>query len=113
MQRSKMATMVATVVAAWLLCGNVADLKAQAAGPAVGQPASAGQTGKDAQDQFVPANTLPQQEKLPAATFVMVAYGIVWAVLLVYLWTIWRRLMKVEREMQQLSSRVAESAARH
>jgi CcmD family protein len=64
------------------------------------------------QDQFVPMKSLPQQEQLPAAPLLVTAYGFVWAVLLVYLWTIWRRLMKVEREMQQLSSRVAESAAR-
>ena len=59
-------------------------------------------------DQFVPVKTLPAQEQLPAATLVMVAYGFVWAVLLVYVWTVWRRLMKVEREMHDLSARIGE-----
>jgi CcmD family protein len=40
------------------------------------------------------------------------AYAFVWAVLLVYVWTVWRRLMKVERDIQQLASRVADGAAR-
>jgi len=65
------------------------------------------------QDQFEPVRSLPQQEQLPAAPLLVAAYAFVWAVLLVYVWTIWRRLMRVEREIQQLSSRVADGAARH
>jgi CcmD family protein len=64
------------------------------------------------QDQFEPVKSLPQQEQLPAAPLLVAAYAFVWAVLLVYVWTIWRRLMKVEREIQQLSSRVADHSAR-
>jgi CcmD family protein len=63
-------------------------------------------------DQFVPVRSLPQQEQLPAAPLLVAAYAFVWAVLLVYVWTIWRRLVKVEREIQQLASRVAGSDGR-
>jgi CcmD family protein len=38
----------------------------------------------------------------------MVAYGFVWAALLVYVWTVWRRLMKIEREMHDLSARIGD-----
>jgi CcmD family protein len=74
------------------------------AGSALAQPV---------EGQFEPMRSLPQQEQLPAAPLLVAAYAFVWAVLLVYVWTIWRRLVKVEREIQQLSSRVAETAARH
>jgi CcmD family protein len=63
-------------------------------------------------DQFVPVKALPQQEQLPAAPLLVAAYAFVWVALLVYVWTIWRRLMKVEREIQELQSRVSESVSR-
>ena len=56
---------------------------------------------------FVPVKELPAQEKLPAAPLLIAAYGFVWAVLLIYVWTVWRRLMKVEREVHDLSTRLA------
>ena len=75
--------------------------------PAGATQAPAAQTPPQAPaDQFVPVKTLPAQEQLPAATLVMTAYGFVWAALLAYVWTIWRRLMKVEREMHDLSARI-------
>ena len=36
----------------------------------------------------------------------MGAYAFVWAVLLVYVWTVWRRLLKVEKEIHALSERL-------
>jgi CcmD family protein len=60
----------------------------------------------DPQDEFVPVKDLPQQEQLPGGPLVLAAYGFVWAALLVYVWTIWRRLHKVEQEIRSLSSRV-------
>ena len=58
------------------------------------------------QGGFVPINDLPAAEKLPAAPFLVVAYAFVWVALMVYLWTIWRRLNKVETDMQALERRV-------
>ena len=110
MQRPSRAVMTA-VLAAWLLSGSVAGLAAQAAAPAPSPSASAGQPAPNSQDQFVPVKTLPRQEQLPAATLVMGAYGFVWAVLLIYVWTVWRRLMKVEREIRTLAERLKEKGA--
>jgi CcmD family protein len=67
----------------------------------VAQPAPSG-----APDQFVPFKSLPAQQQLPAERLVMAAYGFVWAALLVYVWTIWRRLGKVEGEMRDLEARL-------
>ena len=57
------------------------------------------------QDGFVPVNTLPPVDTLPAAPMVIAAYAFVWVVLFVYLWSIWRRLQKVEHEIVDLNRR--------
>jgi len=77
-----------------------------AAAPAFAQPPQPGAGA--AQDAFVPVKDLPQQEQLPGGPLVLTAYAFVWAVLLVYVWTIWRRLGKVEREMRELARRLDE-----
>ena len=41
-----------------------------------------------------------QREALPAAPLVYGAYAFVWVALLVYVLTLWRRVSKVERELQ-------------
>jgi len=58
------------------------------------------------QEEFVPMKDLPQQEQLPAAPLLISAYAFVWVALLVYVWTVWRRLLKVEREMRDLAGRI-------
>ena len=58
-----------------------------------------------AQDQFVPF-TGTGQETLPATPLVYAAYGIVWLVLLVYVFSLWTRLNRVERELKDVSSRL-------
>lgn len=78
-----------------------------------GQPAPAAQAQpNDQQSGFVPVKELPQQEKLPAAPLLIAAYAFVWAVLLIYVWTVWRRLMKVEREVHDLSARLTSRPGR-
>lgn len=59
-----------------------------------------------AADGFVPVTSLPQAEQLPAAPMVIAAYAVVWVVLLVYVWMLWRRLGKVEREIADLTRRL-------
>jgi CcmD family protein len=75
---------------------------------AVGGLAIAGQPpGTPApQDGFVPVNSLPQAEQLPAAPLLIAAYAFVWAAVLVYVWLLWRRMARVERELAELSRRV-------
>ncbi len=72
--------------------------------PVAAQPEQPSPAG--AQEEFVPVKDLPHQEQLPGGPLVLAAYGFVWAVLLVYVWTIWRRLGKVEREMRALAGRL-------
>ena len=59
-----------------------------------------------AQEGFVPVEHLPGREEMPAAPLVAAAYGIAWAAVLIYLFSIWRRLATVEREMAEVSRRV-------
>ena len=59
-----------------------------------------------AQQGFVPVNSLPQTELLPAAPLLIGAYAFVWAALLVYVWSLWRRMARVERELADLNRRI-------
>lgn len=54
-----------------------------------------------AQEEYVPIDELPDSEKLPAAPFLVSAYVIVWGVLLLYVWTLWRRLGRVEADLRE------------
>jgi len=57
------------------------------------------------QSEFVPVNTLPAADQLPAAPLLVSAYAFVWVATMVYLWSIWRRLNKVEGEMRSLAQK--------
>jgi len=57
------------------------------------------------QSEFVPAKDLPAVETIPAAPLLVTAYAIIWLLVMFYLWTIWRRLNKVETEMRALQQR--------
>jgi CcmD family protein len=56
---------------------------------------------------FEPVTEMPASEQLPAAPLVIGAYAFVWLVFLGYVWTMWRRLGKVESEMNILSAQLA------
>ncbi len=60
-----------------------------------------------AQEEFVPIDDLPPEDQLPAAPLLVAAYIFVWLAIFAYLWSIWRRLLKVERELTDLSRRAA------
>ncbi|HOG29543.1 MAG TPA: CcmD family protein [Vicinamibacterales bacterium] len=70
----------------------------QAWQPAPPQPGTPG--------DYVPIASLPQAERLPAAPFLIAAYALVWAVLVAYTWSLWRRITKLEREMKDLGRRL-------
>jgi CcmD family protein len=59
-----------------------------------------------AQGDFVPVSSIPQAEQLPAAPLVIAAYAFVWVALLTYVWSLWKRLTKLERELADLQRRV-------
>ena len=54
---------------------------------------------------FVPADTIPQGEQIPAINLVAAAYGFVWLAVLGYVFSIARRLKTVETELADLESR--------
>ncbi len=60
-------------------------------------------------DGFVPASSLPNQEQLPAAPLVIGAYSIVWLLVFGYLWSIWNRIGRVERDLSDVTRRIAAS----
>jgi CcmD family protein len=74
------------------------------AAPALAQPPAQ-------QNEFVPIDKLPPSEQLPSAPRRGAAYAFVWIAVMFYLWTIWRRLQKVESDMRALEQK-ARSGAR-
>ena len=66
----------------------------------------AAQPTEAAQDGFVPMGDIPPEDQLPAAPLLVAAYAVVWAIAIGYLWTIWRRLDSVERELAEVARRV-------
>src|SRR5436309_942362 len=69
-------------------------------------PASA-QQQPAARSEYVPVKDLPPVDQLPAAPLLVGAYSFIWVVVMFYLWTIWRRLGRVEAEMRALEQRRA------
>jgi CcmD family protein len=59
---------------------------------------------RPAQEEFVPV-TDAETERLPAAPLVLSAYAAAWLLIFLYVWSLWRRLSRVESELQQLSQR--------
>ncbi len=60
------------------------------------------------QEEFVPIDELPPEDRLPAAPFLIAAYSIVWILAFGYFWLVSRRLTDVERELTELSRRVGQ-----
>ncbi len=74
------------------------------------QTTFAAQPPEAALDGFVPMSDIPPEDQLPAAPLVVAAYSVVWALAIGYLWTIWRRLGTVERELADVARRIGERA---
>lgn len=55
---------------------------------------------------FVPATDI-QKESLPAAPLVYAAYGFVWVALVAYVFLLWRRIGRVERELTDVTAKIA------
>ena len=58
------------------------------------------------QSQFVPAESIPKQEVAPGP-LLYGAYAFVWGALVVYLFLLWRRIGRVERELADVNRRLA------
>lgn len=65
--------------------------------------------GQPGQTEFemVPMSDIPASEQLPSAPLVFAAYAFVWIAILAYLLMLWRRLGKVEHELNALSAQLA------
>ncbi len=63
-------------------------------------------------DGFEPVSQLPAQEQLPAAPLVMVAYSVVWIMVVAFVVSLWRRMGTVERELKEVEQRVSQGARR-
>ena len=70
--------------------------------------ASGMQQTPPAQQEFVPVSQLATAEQLPAAPLVIGAYAFVWVALLTYLWSVRRRLDKVQRELADVTRRMSQ-----
>lgn len=57
------------------------------------------------QDGFVPASSLPPGQEIPAAPLLIGSYASFLVLMMFYLWTIWRRIGKVESELKALERR--------
>jgi CcmD family protein len=58
------------------------------------------------QSEFLPVTEIPASEQLPSAPLVIAAYAFVWLAFTVYVWMMWRKLGKVDRELQTLSTQL-------
>jgi CcmD family protein len=79
-----------------ILWSFVLALPVMALQPPSGQPPVEG---------FEPIDKLPPAEQLPAAPLLVAAYAFAWLAVFFYLWTVWRRLNKVEAELRVFEKR--------
>jgi CcmD family protein len=63
-----------------------------------------------AQEGFVPVDQLPPEDRMPAAPLLISAYVVAWVAVFGYLWSVWRRVGRVERELAAIRTRVEERA---
>jgi CcmD family protein len=61
---------------------------------------------KPAEDEFVPIDQLPPAEQLPAAPLLIAAYSVAWVAVAGYLFSIWRRLDRVDRDIAEAGRRL-------
>ena len=54
---------------------------------------------------FVPVENAPPGEQIPAMPLLGIAYGLIWVGVFGYVWSLARRLQKVEAEIADLESR--------
>jgi CcmD family protein len=63
-----------------------------------------------AQGEYVPAAPGTATEQLPAAPLIIAAYAFVWVAAMGYVWSIGRRLTKVEDEMRVLERKAGKAS---
>ena len=63
------------------------------------------------QSEFKPVTEIPASEQLPSAPLVIAAYAFVWLAFVFYVWMMWRKLGKVEQDLNALSAQIAKKRA--
>ena len=63
-----------------------------------------------AQGEYVPAAPGASTEQLPAAPLLIAAYAFVWVAAMGYVWTIGRRLTKVEDDLRALERKAGKTS---
>ena len=58
------------------------------------------------QSEFKPVTEIPASEQLPSAPLVIAAYAFVWLAFVAYVWLMWRKLGKVEQDLNALSAQI-------
>ena len=81
------------------------------AGVVASSGAAPGAIQPPAVQEFVPIGDLPEEDRLPAAGFLIAAYSIVWILTFGYFWRLSRRQSEVEGELARLSRMLAASSA--
>ena len=84
----------------------VASLCLALGGPALAQGASQPPAPPPAQEGFEQVTGVPPSEQLPATPLVIGAYAFVWVVLVGYIWSVARRLSKVQEELDRLDAQL-------
>jgi len=70
--------------------------------------AQAAQAGQPLPDGFVPMSELTTREVLPATPLVFYAYAFVWVALLGYIFVLWRKLGRVEADLEAIRRRLSQ-----
>jgi CcmD family protein len=65
---------------------------------------------QQAQGEFVTMKPGELQEKLPATPLVFIAYAFVWVALAFYVFLMWRRLARVERDLADVRGKLQRGA---
>ena len=61
-------------------------------------------------DEFVKMSEAAPREVLPATPLVFYAYSFVWLALIVYVFSIWRRMTRVEQDLAAVQRRLREGS---
>ena len=72
------------------------------AAPSVGLWAQTPAQPPQTPDEFVPIDELPPEEQMPAAPMVVAAYAFVWVAFIAYVFSLIKRVRKVEADLQTL-----------
>jgi CcmD family protein len=61
---------------------------------------------QEPQSEFQPVTEVPASEQMPSAPLVIAAYAFVWLAFMFYVWMMWKKLGKVDRELTHLSAQI-------